>query len=254
VADEFRKRANRYPPSFGSQRNIPLIQVHLGAEKINHNMKPFVEGRNSAGNYIFKVDEIYRRIKLAARVIASIPTLNDVIVVCAKEHGQRAVYKFGQYTGCTASASSRWIPGTLTNQMTKKFQEPRLLVVADPKNDRQAVIEASYVNIPTIAFCNTDAPLEYVDIVIPCNNRVPKAIATVFWMLAREVLILRGQLKKDQEWTELVDLFIARDLETIRSQQEQLKKEEDEANKEEAAKIEGDKKPVVTGEQVNEDW
>jgi len=73
-------------------------------------------------------------------------------------------------------------------------------------------------------------------------------------MLAREVLILRGQLKKDQEWTELVDLFIARDLETIRSQQEQLKKEEDEANKEEAAKIEGDKKPVVTGEQVNEDW
>jgi len=109
--------------------------------------------------------------------------------------------------------------------MTKKFQEPRLLVVADPKNDRQAVIEASYVNIPTIAFCNTDAPLEYVDIVIPCNNRVPKAIATVFWMLAREVLILRGQLKKDQEWSELVDLFIARDLETIRSQQEQLKKE-----------------------------
>jgi small subunit ribosomal protein SAe len=162
---------------------------------------------------------------LAARVIASIPSLSEVIVVCAKEHGQRAVYKFGQYTGCTASASSRWIPGTLTNQTTKKFQEPRLLVVADPKNDRQAVIEASYVNIPTIALCNTDAPLEYVDIVIPCNNRVPKAIATVFWFLAREVQILRGTLKANEEWKELVDLFIARDLETIRSQQEQLKKE-----------------------------
>jgi small subunit ribosomal protein SAe len=77
--------------------------VHLGAEKINHNMKPFVEGKNSSGSYIFKVDENLRRIKLAARVIASIH--NDVIVVCAKEHGQRAVYKFGQYTGCTASAS-----------------------------------------------------------------------------------------------------------------------------------------------------
>jgi hypothetical protein len=32
-------------------------------------MKPFVDGRNNAGNYIFKVDEIYRRIKLAARVM-----------------------------------------------------------------------------------------------------------------------------------------------------------------------------------------
>lgn len=103
-------------------------------------MQRYVEGKNSAGNYIFKVDEILKKIKLAARVIASIPNLNEVIVVCAKEYGQRAVYKFGQYTGCTASASARWIPGTLTNQITKKFQEPRLLIVADPKTDRQAVI------------------------------------------------------------------------------------------------------------------
>lgn len=194
-------------------------------------MKPFVEGRNQAGNYIFKVDEVYRRIKFAARIIASIPTLSEVIVVCAKEHGQRAVYKFGQYTNTTASASSRWIPGTLTNQITKKFQEPRLLVVADPKSDHQAVVEASYVNIPTIALCNTDAPLEFVDVVIPCNNRVPKSIATVFWMLAREVRILRGQLKQDQEWDVLIDLFIARDLEAIRQAQEKLRQEEEEANK-----------------------
>jgi small subunit ribosomal protein SAe len=186
--------------------------VHLGANKINHNMKKYVEEKNKAGNYIFKVDEVLNKIKLAARIIASVPNLSEVIVVCAKEHGQRAVYKFGQYTGCTANSSSRWIPGTLTNQLTKKFQEPRLLIVADPKNDHQAVIEASYVNIPTIALCNTDAPLDFIDVVIPCNNRVPKSIAMVFWLLAREVMVLRGQLAKGQEWTEMVDLFIARDI------------------------------------------
>jgi len=35
----------------------------------------------------------------------------------------------------------------------------------------------------------------------------------IYWMLAREVKILRGQLSKDQEWDEMVDLFYYRTLE-----------------------------------------
>ena len=136
--------------------------------------------------------------------------------------------------------------------MTKKFQEPRLLIVADPKSDRQAVIEASYVNIPTIALCNTDAPLDFIDIVIPCNNRVPKAIATVFWMLAREVMILRGQIPANQPWNVMIDLFIARDIETIRSQQEQLRREEEQ----EKLAVEGERTEEVKPAQTTgeEDW
>lgn len=125
-------------------------------------------------------------------------------------YGQRAVLKFANYTQATPIAG-RFTPGAFTNQIQQAFREPRLLVVTDPLTDHQPIIEASYVNIPVIAFCNTDSPLKYIDIAIPCNTKSTHSIGLMWWLLSREVLRIRGSISRLDDWNVVVDLFFYRD-------------------------------------------
>mmetsp|Transcript_26951 Transcript_26951/g.23823 ORF Transcript_26951/g.23823 Transcript_26951/m.23823 type:complete len:248 (-) Transcript_26951:605-1348(-) len=218
--------------------------AHIGTLNLNNDMKRYIDHKNNEGVHVINIEHTYQKIKLAARAIVTVPNPEEVICVCARPYGQRAVIKYSKYTGATANSSSRWTPGTLTNQNTKQFREPKLLFVIDPRMDRQAVVEASYVNIPTIALCDTDSPLEFVDIAIPCNNRSTESISMVMWLLAREVLILRGQLAKDQDWDVIVDLFFYRKLEEI---------EEEQLAAKEAENKEGDGNQKAWDKQDNEE-
>ena len=191
-------------------RMLLACRTHVGCKNCTTRMTPYVYGRNAEGNYIFNVKMTLEKIRLAARVICGIENPADVCVVSGRTYGQRAVLKFAKYTGCTA-LPTKFTPGTFTNQIQKRFLEPRLLIVTDPITDHQPIMESSYVNIPVIAICDTDCPLRYVDVAIPSNNKNRLQIGIIYWMLAREVLRIRGELPYKKKWEVMPDLFFYRE-------------------------------------------
>jgi len=191
-------------------------------------MEQYVYKRKQDGIHIINLKKTWEKILLAARAIAAVENPADVCVISARQFGQRAILKFSTHIGATPIAG-RFTPGAFTNQIQKAFREPRLLVVSDPRTDHQAITEASYVNIPVIGFCNTDSPLKLVDIAIPGNNKGTKSVGLLWWMLAREVLILRGQTSRELGFRTadgkdvMVDLYFFRDPEEV-EKEEQLDK------------------------------
>ena len=213
---------------------------HLGSRNYSKNMERFFHSITNKGIPVFDLEQTYQKIKLAALVIAGMPDIEEVMVISSRTAGQRPVVKFSTFTGCAVTSSSRWTPGCFTNYQTKQFKEPRLILVADPYADSKPVIEASYMNIPCIALCNSGSNLKNVDICIPVNTSTTESISMVMWLLTREVLLLKGllRLEENEDRDVMVDLFYHKE----------GKLEEVEEDEEEAENLE------AKAEEENNDW
>jgi len=165
--------------------------VHIGTQQKTEDMKRFVYRVRADGLYVLDVKATDERIKIAADFLSKFDPAR-ILVVSARQYGQFPSTMFAKVTGAK-SVVGRFIPGTLTNPEYRNFVEPDVVVVTDPIGDSQAVKEAVDVGVPVIAMCDTNNMTTHIDIVIPTNNKGRKALALIYWLLAKEITKLRGQ-------------------------------------------------------------
>ncbi|HYB58993.1 MAG TPA: 30S ribosomal protein S2 [Candidatus Acidoferrales bacterium] len=165
--------------------------VHIGTQQKTEDMKRFVYRVRADGLYVLDVKATDERVKTAAKFLSKFDPAR-ILVVSARQYGQFPATMFAKVIGAK-SLVGRFIPGTLTNPEYRDFVEPDVVVVTDPIGDSQAVKEAVDVGIPVIAMCDTNNMTMHIDIVIPTNNKGRKALALIYWLLAREITKLRGQ-------------------------------------------------------------
>jgi len=181
--------------------------VHIGTQQKSADMKEFIFKVRSDGLYVLDVKKTDERIRVASRFIARFEP-SKVLVVSARQYGQKPAKMFAKAIGAQVIAG-RFVPGSLTNPILPNFIEPEVLFVTDPAADEQALKEALNVGIPVVGICDANNETKYVDLVIPSNNKGRRALATIYWLLTREVLKARGQIQTDEEFKSTVDEFEA---------------------------------------------
>jgi small subunit ribosomal protein S2 len=186
------------------EKMILATGIRVGTPVKTKFMTPFIVRANPEGLYILDISKTLSRIDVAAKFISR-ADIARVAITSAREYGKTPVQKFCELTGAM-SILGRFMPGTFTNPSLPDYMEPEVVVVTDPQADQQAVIEATRAGVPVIAISNSDNVTSKVDLVIP---------ATVYWLLAREVLKKQGKIKSDSGMPVSIDDFETKLVEEI---------------------------------------
>jgi len=181
--------------------------VHIGTQQKSASMKPFIWKVRTDGLYVLDVKQTDTRLRVAAKFLARFPA-ERILVVAARQYGQKPAKLFAQAIGAQVFAG-RFVPGTMTNPNLMQYTEPAAVVVTDPAADQQALREAVNVGVPVVGLCDANNETHFVDLVIPTNNKGRRALATIYWLLTREVLKARGQVPNDEEFKPTIDDFEA---------------------------------------------
>ena len=168
------------------KKKVLSTGIRVGTAIKTKFMLPFIVNTSPEGLYILDLDITMKRIDTAVTFVKKFD-INRVIVCSGRSYAKTPIEKFCEVTGAKMMFG-RFMPGTLTNPSLPFYTEPHLVIISDPQVDSQAITEATNAGIPVIGIANTDNVTSKLDLIIPANNRGRKALATVYWLLARGIL------------------------------------------------------------------
>ncbi|MBI4392634.1 MAG: 30S ribosomal protein S2 [Euryarchaeota archaeon] len=181
--------------------------IHIGTQQKNADMAPFIYKVRNDGLFVLDIKKTDERIRAVAKFLARYPP-GKVLLVSARQYGQKPIKVMATRIGAIANAG-RFMPGSLTNPRTAQFIEPQAVLLNDPAGDAQAMREALNIGIPIAALCDTNNETRNLDLVIPTNNKGKRSLALVYWLLTREILKARGDIKEDKDFDLQIDDFEA---------------------------------------------
>lgn len=179
--------------------------IHIGTKFRTAYMEQFIYKTRPDGLSVLNLQKIDERLRVVAFFLTQY-NVEDILVVCRRENGWKAVELFGKLTGIRVFAG-RYPPGILTNPNLEEYTEAKIVFVVDAWPDRNAVLDAVKVGIPVIALCDTNNQSNFIDFVVPCNNKGKKSLGLLFYILTKEFLKLKGKLKSDEEFTSKLEDF-----------------------------------------------
>jgi small subunit ribosomal protein S2 len=179
--------------------------IHIGTKFKTKHMANFIYKTRPDGISVLNIQQIDERLKAASNLLSNYEP-QDILVVCGRENGWKAVKKFSEIVGCKFFAG-RYPPGVLTNPSLKNFIEARILLVVDAWPDKNAIEDTKKAGIPVVAFSDTNNQANNVDLVVPANNKGKKSLGLAFYLIAKRYTEIKGLVKPEDFKHKLEDFY-----------------------------------------------
>ena len=118
--------------------------IYLGTKVVTPDMRPFVYRRRADGLAIFDTNIIDDKLREATEYLNKFDA-KDIIVVCKRTAGWKAVEKFSELTGIR-TFTKKYPAGILTNITLPDFFENKLTIICDSWLDKNALADTNKIN------------------------------------------------------------------------------------------------------------